>query len=94
MIKHIVMWKLKKAGDAAQFKARLDTCKGLVPGMREFEVAVRTADLEANCDVVLCSAFDDRAALQAYLEHPRHVEVSTFLGGLRESRSVLDYQTP
>jgi heme-degrading monooxygenase HmoA len=87
------MWKLKNAGDAAQFKARLDSCKGLVPGMREFEVAVRTQGLEANCDVVLCSAFDDQAALQAYLEHPRHVEVSAFLGSLRESRSVLDYQT-
>ena len=94
MIKHIVMWKLKNPRDAAPFKARLDSCKGLVPGMREFEVAVRTEGLEANVDVVLVSAFDDRAALQAYLEHPVHVEVSAVLGGLRESRTVLDYETP
>ena len=93
MIKHIVMWKLKNPNDAAAFKARLDTCQGLVPGMRQFEVAVRTPGLEANCDVVLCSAFDDEAALKAYLEHPTHVEVSAVLGGLRESRSVLDYET-
>jgi len=94
MLKHIVMWKLKNPADAAVFKARLDSCRGLVPGMREFEAAIRTEGLEANCDVVLCSAFDDKAALQAYLEHPAHVEVSAFLGGLRESRSVLDYETP
>ena len=94
MIKHIVMWKLKNPNDAAAFKARLDTCQGLVPGMRQFEVGVRAPGLEANCDVVLCSAFDDEAALQAYLEHPTHVEVSGFLGSLREARSVLDYQTP
>jgi len=94
MIKHIVMWKLKNPADAAQFKARLESCRGLVPGMREFEVAVRTPGLEANCDVVLCSAFDDSAALQSYLEHPQHVEVSAVLGTLREARSVLDYQTP
>jgi hypothetical protein len=93
MIKHIVMWKLKNPRDAAQFKARLDSCKGLVPGMREFEAAVRAEGLEANHDVVLVSAFDDKAALQAYLEHPVHVEVSAFLGTLRESRSVLDYET-
>jgi hypothetical protein len=93
MIKHIVMWKLKNPADAGKFKARLDSCRGLVPGMREFEVAVRTPDLEANCDVVLCSAFDDKAALQAYLEHPQHVEVSAMLGTLREARSVLDYET-
>ena len=94
MIKHIVMWKLRNPRDAAKFKAQLDSCQGLVPGMREFEVAVRTEGLEANVDVVLVSAFDDRAALQAYLEHPVHVEVSAVLGGLRESRTVLDYETP
>lgn len=93
MIKHIVMWKLKNPGDAATFKAKLDTCKGLVPGMRDFEAAVRTEGLEANVDVVLVSAFDDKAALQAYLEHPVHVEVSALLGTLRESRTVLDYET-
>ena len=94
MIKHIVMWKLKDPADAPAFKARLDACRGLVPGMREFEVGLRSPDLEANCDVVLCSAFDDRAALEAYLQHPTHVEVAGFLGSLRESRSVLDYSTP
>ena len=93
MIKHIVMWKLKNPGDAAKFKAQLDKCKGLVPGMREFEAAVRSEGLEANVDVVLVSAFDDKAALQAYLEHPVHVEVSSVLGSLRESRTVLDYET-
>ena len=93
MIKHIVMWKLKNPGDAARFKAKLDSCKGLVPGMREFEAAVRTEAFEANVDVVLVSAFDDKAALQAYLEHPVHVEVSSVLGTLRESRTVLDFET-
>ena len=94
MIKHVVMWKLKDPAKATLFKQKLDSCQGLVPGMRQFEVAVRTPGLEANCDVVLCSAFDDQAALQAYLEHPQHVEVSAVLGTLRESRSVLDYEAP
>ena len=93
MIRHVVMWTLKNPAEAPRFKALLDSCKGLVPGMREFEAAVRTEGLEANCDVVLVSSFDDKAALQAYLEHPTHVEVSAVLGGLRESRSVLDYET-
>ncbi|MBI5908298.1 MAG: Dabb family protein, partial [Burkholderiales bacterium] len=49
MIKHIVMWKLKNAADASHFKAQLDTCRQLVPGMLAFEVATSTAGLEANC---------------------------------------------
>ena len=92
MIKHIVMWKLKDAADAPNFKARLDTCKGLVPGMRVFEVATRTAGLDANCDVVLYSEFDDSAALAAYQNHPHHQHISHTLGP-RDTRSVLDYET-
>ena len=93
MIKHVVMWKLKSAEDAPHFKARLDSCSQLVPGMLAFEVAIRTAGQEANCDVVLYSVFEDSAALAAYQNHPHHQHVSSRLGALRETRSVLDYET-
>lgn len=91
MIKHIVMWKLVDAAQAPQFKQLLDTCKGIVPGMREFEVAVQADGLEANHDVALYSVFDDAASLQAYVVHPRHQEVVATLPA-RASRSVFDYQ--
>lgn len=91
MIKHIVMWKLVDAAQAPQFKQLLDTCKGIVPGMREFEVAVQAEGLEANHDVALYSVFDDAAALQAYVVHPRHQEVVATLPA-RASRSVFDYK--
>ena len=55
-------------------------------------VATRVDGLEANHDVVLYSTFDDGAALEAYIVHPHHKKVSAFLGTLRESRAVLDYQ--
>ena len=93
MIKHIVMWKLKDELQAAHFKAQLDSCRDLVPGMLEFKVATRTAGLEANCDVVLYSVFEDSAALAAYQNHPHHQLVSSGLGPLRQTRSVLDYDT-
>jgi len=92
MIKHIVMWKLKNPADAAFFKAQLDSCKGVVPGMQEFEAVIRADGLDANQDVLLYSVFDDVAALQAYIVHPQHKEVVATLKTLAESRSVLDYQ--
>ena len=92
MIKHIVMWKLKNPLDAPHFKVQLDTCADLVAGMQQFEVALRTPGLDANCDVVLYSVFDDAAALSAYVNHPHHQQISTGLGTLRETRSVLDYE--
>ena len=90
MIKHIVMWKLADAAEAPRFKEILDTCKGIVPGMREFEVAVQADGLEANHDVALYSVFDDAAALQAYVVHPHHKQVVATLPA-RASRSVFDY---
>ena len=92
MIKHIVMWKLADPANIARFKAELDSCKGLVPGMREFEVGTRAEGFEANVDVILNSAFDDKASLEAYLVHPQHKKVAGVLGTLRESRHVLDYE--
>ena len=91
MIGHIVMWKLNNPLDAPHFKAQLDTCLNLVPGMRRFEVAIRTPALEANCDVVLYSEFTDASALAAYQNHPHHQQISAGLGALRDTRSVLDY---
>ena len=92
MIKHIVMWKLKDAATAPHARAQLDTCRQLVPGMLEFEVAIRTADLEARCDVVLYSVFENTAALAAYQMHPHHQKVALVVGALRETRTTLDYQ--
>jgi quinol monooxygenase YgiN len=93
-IRHIVMWKLRDPADAPRFKALLDTCARLSPGILQFEVATRADGLEANCDVVLLSTFADRAALDAYQRHPQHEAVSVQLGPLRETRSVLDYESP
>lgn len=92
MIKHIVMWKLKDQADAARFKAELEACRNVVSGIREFEVGLRTGGLEGNMDVVLYSVFEDKAALDAYQEHPRHKQAGVLLGQLRESRTVLDFE--
>ncbi len=91
MIRHVVMWKLLDAAHAPRFKTLLDTCAGLVPGMLEFEVHIKTPGLEANVDVMLNSLFADAAALDAYQTHPHHKAVSAQLGPLRETRSVLDH---
>jgi len=100
MIKHIVMWKLKdraegadKATNAAKIKALLDGCGELVPGIVEFEVALAQPALEATYDVVLYSAFSDRAALDAYQHHPTHVAVKPFVGAVRLERQCMDYET-
>lgn len=94
MIHHIVLWTLKDAAEAPRFKALLDTCASLVPGMQVFDVAIRTPSLEANVDVALVSVFADAAALEAYQNHPTHQAVAAQLGALRSERRVLDFERP
>ena len=74
-------------------KAELNSCRGLVSGMLVFEVAIKTANLEANCDVVLYSVFESGAALAAYQTHLHHQQVSAVVGALCATRRVLDYET-
>lgn len=91
MIRHIVIWTMHKAEDAPRFKALLDSCKAIVPGIIEFDVGIRTEGLEANADVVLVSTFESQAVLDAYQVHPHHKEVLGQLGPLRSARHVVDY---
>lgn len=100
MLKHIVMWKLKeeaegadRAANARRMKELLDACAGVVPGILKFEVALAQPGLEATYDVVLYSEFADRAALDAYQEHPQHVALKPFVVAVREARQCMDYET-
>ncbi len=99
MIKHIVMWKLKdhaegadKASNALKMIALLESCNSLVPGMLKLEAAVATPGLEATYDVVLYTEFVDKAALDAYQDHPTHVAIKPFIGAVRSERQCMDYE--
>ncbi len=99
MIKHIVMWKLKdhaegntKAENAARMKELLDSCAGLVPGLLTVEVALAIPGLEATYDVILYSEFTNKAALDAYQEHPTHQAIKPFIGAVRLERQCMDYE--
>jgi Stress responsive A/B Barrel Domain len=99
MIKHIVMWKLKEHAEGAdrlsnakKMLALLNSCNNLVPGMLKLEAALATPELEATYDVILYTEFADKAALDAYQEHPAHVAIKPFIGAVRLERQCMDYR--
>ncbi len=94
MICHTVLWRLKDGRDAETFRAALLTCRDVVPGIRRYDVGLPMADLPGNVDVALVAWFDDRPALDAYLQHPQHQAVSQRIGPLRSERHVLDFEIP
>jgi len=99
MIKHIVMWKLKdlaegadKATNVIKLKTLLETCRNIVPGLVKLEVGLANGTLEATYDVVLYSEFTDKAALDAYQEHPTHQAIKPFIGAVRLERQCMDFE--
>jgi hypothetical protein len=99
MLKHIVMWQLKehalgadKAANALKMKSLLDGCADIVPGILKLETAIANAGLEATCDIVLYSEFVSKSALEAYQEHPLHVEIKEFISAVRQARQCMDFE--
>ena len=99
MIKHIVMWTLKdeaegagKAANAAKMKQLLEALPPLIPVLRALEVGTDVFAAAPACDVILYTAFDTRADLDAYQVHPEHQKVVAFVKQVVASRSVVDYE--
>ncbi|MEJ2802080.1 stress responsive alpha/beta barrel protein [Comamonas sp. BIGb0124] len=98
MIKHIVFWTFHEQADGAdkaanltRAKALLDACASLVPGTLAFEVAIAQPGMDCTYDLVLYSAFEDQAALDAYQNHPQHVALKPFMSAARKERQCMDY---
>jgi hypothetical protein len=99
MVKHIILWKLKeelspaeKESVKAGIKEGLEGLMGKIPGL--VAIHVQTNGLaSSNADVMLDSAFESEAALNAYSVHPAHVAVAdSKVRPYTAVRSCLDFE--
>ena len=96
-VRHIVMWNV--AGDTpgeredaiSRVRAEFEALRGQIPGMLHLEIGVDHSRISYACDIVLVSAFENEAALQAYAIHPAHLAARDRLEGLRVARHQVDY---
>ncbi len=100
MVKHIVFWKLKGEAEGAggrenalKVKAGLESLRGQLPGLLHIEVGLDFNRSDEAYDVALYAEFSDRNSLEAYQRSPEHLAVSGFIGRVRSSRVVVDYET-
>ena len=98
MVKHVVMWTLReeaegknKQENAILLKEKLEALPAEIPDILRFEVGLNFNAGDAAYDVVLLSAFKNRDALNAYQNHPKHVEVADFVSLVRDKRAVVDF---
>jgi len=100
MIKHLVLWKMKPVADdrtgeenAKILAQRLNALNGIIPFAVTIEAGVNFNITTAAYDVGLHSAFKTKEDLDAYQNHPAHVQIAEWTkSGITESRVVADFE--
>lgn len=94
MIKHIVCFKLKNPSEENLKKTKeiLLSMKDNVELLRGIEVGVDFLHSERSYDIILEVLLDSKEALDAYQEHPYHVDVvKAHMHAVREASIAVDY---
>ncbi|MDA3884162.1 MAG: Dabb family protein [Candidatus Delongbacteria bacterium] len=99
MIKHIVMWSMKKDSDLAlkisnamEVKKRLESLKSNIFEIKKLEVGVNFSNSSTAYDIVLYSEFESREDLNHYMGHPKHLIIREYIDNVTEEHHVIDYE--
>lgn len=96
MIKHIVMWNLKDDVDVEatrnELRSKLEGLLNQVETLKSVQVGFNHNPTDAARDIALYTEFDDQQGLDAYVVHPAHVEVATYVKSVTQDRVVADYE--
>ena len=95
MLTHIVIWKYRAdvpQAARAEHVARLRALAGVIPEVVSLRVGFDKLRLPRSYDTGLVAVFRDRAGLDAYTEHPQHVEVADLGRSLAEHVASVDFE--
>jgi hypothetical protein len=99
MIKHIVLWKLKKNAEGATAEengkravADFDALRPKIPYLVSIESGLDFNRSGAAWDLGLVTTFKTREDLDLYQNQPDHVKIKGFLGKVAEDRCVVDFE--
>lgn len=95
MLTHIVIWKYREDVSEAERKEhvrQLRSLPELIPEIESFEVGFDILRLPRSYDTGLVSTFRDRAALEAYSDHPEHVKVAFYGRSISAHVASVDFE--
>jgi hypothetical protein len=95
MLTHIVCWKYKDEITEEQRRdhiAKLRSLPNVIDNIERFEVGADILHLERSFDTGLVAKFADRAALDAYTNHPEHQKVVALGKQLAERAISVDFE--
>lgn len=95
MIRHVVMFKLRRDADPAEVEDWLRRLRGL-PGqidfVKNFSVGRDQLHLPRSYDVALVCDFDTLDLVKEYGDHPAHVPVAATSRSLSEHICSVDFE--
>ncbi len=97
-IRHVVSWKLQgetageRQSNADAMAEALTGLVGTVPTLLGAVAKSNVIDKPGNWDLVLIADFADEAGLDAYVDHPDHVQVAKRMRELAVDRSAVDFE--
>ena len=95
MLTHIVVWKYRAEADEAtrrEHVARLRNLASTVAEVETLRVGFDVLHLARSYDTGLVAVFRDRAALDAYTNHPEHLDVAHYGRGISEHVVSVDFE--
>ncbi|HAQ61293.1 TPA: stress responsive protein [Candidatus Delongbacteria bacterium] len=99
MVKHIVMWKMKKdkgsaqsAMNALEIKKKLERLTSTIIEIKDLEVGMNFSNADRAFDVVLYTEFNTKRDFEHYLSHPEHIKVKAFIDSVIEERAIVDFE--
>jgi hypothetical protein len=96
MLTHIVIWKYRADASQAvraEHVARLRALSGVIPEIVSLSVGFDELHLPRSYDTGLVAVFRDRAGLDAYTDHPQHVEVANLGRTIAEHVASVDFES-
>ena len=93
MVVHIVSFKYKADASAQARAEHVTKLKGIadIEGILDFKVGQDFVRSPRSYDTGLVVIFRDRAALESYATHPRHVPVAQFGRDLADAIVAVDF---
>jgi hypothetical protein len=97
MLTHIVVWKYRTDIEQSvrdEHVNLLRSLAGMIPEVLSLSVGFDCLHLPRSYDTGLVATFVDRAALDAYTVHPKHVLVADFGRSISEHVVSVDFINP
>jgi hypothetical protein len=96
-LRHVVAWQLatddaaERSAQAAKIAADLTALRGVIPEILDIHVGPDVVG-DGNWDVAIVADFADTDALRAYIVHPAHQAVVTYIRSIVSGRVAVDFE--